>query len=102
MDLNKVKLSVGSPAIQKSAPPNWKNVCSFSVATGFTWTDHRDKKKNKLNSITSLPGANSADIIGQYMKKGSTNLHRRPLQTTSWDDKTAARNDTAQKSSPTT
>src|SRR5258708_13196565 len=90
MDLNKVQI-IGrltrDPELRTT--PSGKNVCSFSVATGFTWTDQSGQKKEQTEFHNVVAWGKLADIIGQYMKKGRQVYIEGRLQTTSWDDKTS-------------
>ncbi|OGE82502.1 MAG: hypothetical protein A3B10_00300 [Candidatus Doudnabacteria bacterium RIFCSPLOWO2_01_FULL_44_21] len=90
MDLNKVQI-IGrltrDPEIRTT--PNGANVASFSVATGFTWTDATGQKKEQTEFHNVVAWRKLADIIGQYLKKGSQVYIEGRLQTRSWDDKTS-------------
>jgi single-strand DNA-binding protein len=90
MDLNKVQIIgrlVRDPEVRTT--PSGKNVCSFSVATGFTWTDQSGQKKEQTEFHNVVAWGKLGDIIGQYMKKGRQVYIEGRLQTTSWDDKTS-------------
>ncbi|HEX9503442.1 MAG TPA: single-stranded DNA-binding protein [Patescibacteria group bacterium] len=90
MDLNKVQI-IGrltrDPELRTT--PSGKNVCSFSVATGFTWTDQSGQKKEQTEFHNVVAWGKLGDIINQYMKKGRQIYIEGRLQTTSWDDKTS-------------
>ena len=90
MDLNKVML-IGrltrDPEIRSTS--TGINVASFSVATGFTWTDQQGQKKEQTEFHNVVAWRKLADIIGQYLKKGSQVYLEGRLQTRSWDDKTS-------------
>ncbi len=90
MDLNKVQI-IGrltrDPEIRTT--PGGKNVCSFSVATGFSWTDQSGQKKEQTEFHNVVAWGKLGDIISQYMKKGRQIYIEGRLQTTSWDDKTS-------------
>lgn len=90
MDLNKVMI-IGrltrDPEIRTT--PNGANVAAFSVATGFTWTDQSGQKKEQTEFHNVVAWRKLADIIGQYLKKGSQVYIEGRLQTRSWDDKTS-------------
>ncbi len=90
MDLNKVMI-IGrltrDPEIRTT--PNGANVASFSVATGFTWTDQQGQKKEQTEFHNVVAWRKLADIIGQYLKKGAQVYIEGRLQTRSWDDKTS-------------
>src|SRR6185436_16653798 len=90
MDLNKVQI-IGrltrDPEVRTTT--TGKNVCSFSVATGFTWTDQSGQKKEQTEFHNVVAWGKLGDIIAQYMKKGRQIYIEGRLQTTSWDDKTS-------------
>src|SRR3954470_15354758 len=90
MDLNKVQI-IGrltrDPEVRTT--PSGKNVCSFSVATGFSWTDQSGQKKEQTEFHNVVAWGKLGDIIGQYMKKGRQIYIEGRLQTSSWDDKTS-------------
>ena len=72
MDLNKVML-IGrltrDPEIRTT--PNGANVASFSIATSFNWTDQSGQKKEQTEFHNVVAWRKLAEIIGQYVKKGS-------------------------------
>lgn len=86
MDLNKVMI-IGrltrDPEIRTT--PNGSNVASFSVATGFTWTDQQGQKKEQTEFHNVVAWRKLADIIGQYLKKGSQIYLEGRLSTRSWE-----------------
>ena len=90
MDLNKVMI-IGrltrDPEVRTT--PNGQNVAAFSVATGFTWTDQQGQKKEQTEFHNVVAWRKLADIVGQYLKKGSQVYIEGRLQTRSWDDKTS-------------
>ena len=91
MDLNKVMI-IGrltrDPEIRTT--PNGANVASFSVATSFTWNDQQSgQKKEQTEFHNVVAWRKLADIVGQYLKKGSQVYLEGRLQTRSWDDKTS-------------
>jgi single-strand DNA-binding protein len=90
MDLNKVMI-IGrltrDPEIRTT--PNGANVAAFSVATSFNWTDQSGQKKEQTEFHNVVAWRKLADIIGQYLKKGSQVYLEGRLQTRSWDDKTS-------------
>src|SRR3989344_3835589 len=90
MDLNKVML-IGrltrDPEIRTT--PTGQNVAAFSVATSFNWTDQSGQKKEQTEFHNVVAWRKLADIIGQYLKKGSQVYLEGRLQTRSWDDKTS-------------
>jgi len=90
MDLNKVML-IGrltrDPEVRTT--PTGQNVASFSIATSFNWTDQQGQKKEQTEFHNVIAWRKLADIIGQYLKKGSQVYIEGRLQTRSWDDKTS-------------
>ncbi|MBX4186957.1 MAG: single-stranded DNA-binding protein [Candidatus Doudnabacteria bacterium] len=90
MDLNKVQL-IGrltrDPEIRTT--PGGQNVAAFSIATSFNWTDQQGQKKEQTEFHNVIAWRKLADIIGQYLKKGSQVYIEGRLQTRSWDDKTS-------------
>ena len=69
--------------------PTGAQVCSFSVATSFNWTDQSGQKKEQTEFHNVVAWRKLAEIIGQYLKKGSQVYLEGRLQTRSWDDKTS-------------
>ena len=86
MDLNNVQL-IGrltrDPEVRTT--PTGKNVCSFSIATGFTWNDQQGQKKEQTEFHNIVAWGKLGDIIGQYMKKGRQIYIEGRLQTRSWE-----------------
>jgi single-strand DNA-binding protein len=87
MDLNKVQI-IGrltrDPEVRTT--PNGAQVASFSVATSFNWTDQSGQKKEQTEFHNVVAWRKLAEIIGQYVKKGSQIYIEGRLQTRSWDD----------------
>lgn len=88
MNLNKVML-IGNltrdPEIRTT--PTGQNVASFSVATSRKWTDKKDGQQKEQTEFHNLVAWRKlADIIGQYVKKGSKVYVEGYLQTRSWED----------------
>src|SRR5258705_11979605 len=65
------------------------NVASFSIATSFNWTDTAGQKKEQTEFHNIVAWRKLADIVSQYLKKGSQVYLEGRLQTRSWDDKTS-------------
>jgi single-strand DNA-binding protein len=93
MDLNKVMI-IGrltrDPEMRATA--NGANVVSFSVATGFTWTDQSGQKKEQTEFHNVVAWRKLADIVVQYLKKGSQVYIEGRLQTRSWDGQDGKKN----------
>jgi single-strand DNA-binding protein len=87
MDLNKVQI-IGrltrDPEVR--ATSTGTNVASFAVATSFNWTDQQGQKKEQTEFHNVVAWRKLAEIVGQYLKKGSQVYIEGRLQTRSWDD----------------
>lgn len=85
MNLNKAMI-IGNltrdPEIRTT--PSGQNVASFSVATSITWTDNAGQQQKKTEFHNIVAWRKLADIIGQYLKKGSKVYIEGRLQTTDW------------------
>ena len=88
MFLNKVML-IGNltrdPEL-RSLPSGIK-VCSFSLATNRVWKDKNGARQESADYHNVVVFGRQAEIVAQYMKKGSSILVEGRLQTRSWDDK---------------
>ena len=93
MDLNKVMI-IGrltrDPEMRTTGTGT--NVVSFSVATGFTWTDQSGQKKEQTEFHNVVAWRKLAEIINQYLKKGSQVYIEGRLQTRSWDGQDGKKN----------
>ena len=86
MDLNKVML-IGrltrDPEIRTT--PNGTNVASFSVATGFSWTDQQGQKKEQTEFHTIVAWTRLAEIVAEYLTKGKQAYVEGRLSTREWE-----------------
>lgn len=69
----------------KSLPSGVK-VASFSLATNRVWKDKNGAKQENVDYHNIVVFGRQAEIVGQYMKKGSSMLVEGRMQTRSWDD----------------
>lgn len=87
MNLNKVMI-IGNitrdPDVRTTG--GGQQVALFSVATNRTWTDTAGQKKEQVEFHSVVAWRKLAEIIGQYVKKGSKVFVEGRLQTRSWDD----------------
>jgi len=87
MNLNKVML-IGNltrdPELKTT--PAGDSVASFSVATNFTWKDKEGNKQERAEFHNIVAWRKLAEIIGQYLKKGSKIYIEGRLQTRNWED----------------
>lgn len=65
--------------------PGGQVVVNFSVATNSTWTDKDGNKQEKAEFHNIVAWRKLAEIIGQYLKKGSKVFIEGKLQTRSWE-----------------
>ena len=66
--------------------PSGVRVASFSVATNRVWKDKNGAKQENTDYHNVVVFGRQAEIVGQYMKKGSSILVEGRMQTRSWDD----------------
>lgn len=69
------------------ALPSGINVCSFSIATNRFFTQNGEKKE-ETEFHNCVAFGKTADVVAQYVKKGSELYVQGRLSTKSWDDKT--------------
>jgi len=92
MDLNKVMLIgnvVRDPEMRTT--PTGQQVVSFAIATNLVWTDKNGQKQKKAEFHNVVAWRKLAEIIGQYVKKGSKVYLEGRLETRSWDDQNAVK-----------
>jgi len=86
MDLNKAML-IGNVTQdpESRTTPQGQNVCSFSVATNFSWTDQSGQKQSRAEFHNIVAWRKLADICSQYLKKGKKVYIEGRLQTRNWE-----------------
>jgi single-strand DNA-binding protein len=67
----------------KSLPSGIK-VSSFSVATNRVWKDKNGAKQESVDYHNIVVFGKQAEIVSQYLKKGSSILVEGRMQTRSW------------------
>ena len=86
MDLNKVML-IGNmtqdPEVRTT--PNGISVTSFGLATNLVWTDQSGQKQERAEFHNIVAWRKLAEIIGQYLHKGSKIYIEGRLQTREWE-----------------
>ena len=86
MDLNKVML-IGrltqDPEIKQL--PSGQAVCSTSIATGRKWKNQAGEMQEKTEFNNVVFWRRLAEIVGQYLKKGSKVYVEGHLETRSWE-----------------
>lgn len=85
MNLNKVMI-IGNLTRdpEMRATPNGAQVASFSIATSQVWTDQNGQKQERTEFHNIVAWRKLAEIIGQYLKKGSKAYVEGRLQTRDW------------------
>ncbi|MFA5188159.1 MAG: single-stranded DNA-binding protein [Patescibacteria group bacterium] len=85
MNLNKAMI-IGNltrdPEVRTT--PSGVSVASFGVATNFVWKDANGQKQEKAEFHNIVAWRKLADIIGQYLKKGSKVYIEGRMQTRDW------------------
>ncbi len=64
--------------------PSGKSVASFSVATNRQWTDAAGQKQKQVEYHNIVAWARTAEIVSQYLKKGSQVYVEGHIQTREW------------------
>lgn len=86
MYLNKVQLYgnlTRDPEMR--ALPSGQQVANFSIATNRTYKDKDGQKKEQVEYHNVVAFGRTAEVIGQYMKKGRPLFVEGRLQTRSWE-----------------
>jgi single-strand DNA-binding protein len=67
--------------------PSGAAVASFSLATDLVWKDQEGNQKQQTDWHRVVAWRKLAEIVGNYLKKGSLVYIEGRLQTRSWNDK---------------
>ncbi len=67
--------------------PSGQKVCSFSVATNRSWKSPSGEKQEAVDYHNIACFGKQAEIVAQWMKKGSQIYVEGRMTTRSWDDK---------------
>lgn len=70
---------------EMKALPSGIKVTNFSVATNRTWKDKNGAKQESTDFHNVVVFGRQAEIVQQYMKKGSSIYIEGRMQTRSWD-----------------
>jgi len=86
MNLNQVTL-IGrlTRDPEQKALPNGTAVVNFSIATSRTWKDKDGEKKEETEFHNCVAFGRTAEVIGQYLKKGQLANVVGRLQTRKWE-----------------
>ena len=74
------------------ALPNGTRVASFSLATNRVWKDKNGAKQESVDYHNIVVFSKTAELVGQYLKKGQSALVEGRMQTRSWDDASGKKN----------
>ncbi|MEK7508093.1 MAG: single-stranded DNA-binding protein [Patescibacteria group bacterium] len=88
MNLNKVFIIgrlTADPQVRQT--PSGQSVSSLGVATNRTWTDKAGVKQEQTEFHNVVVWGRQAEIVGQFLTKGSMIFIEGRLQTRSWQDK---------------
>ena len=66
--------------------PSGSQVSEFGMATNRVWKDKNGAKQEAVDYHNIVFFGRQAEIVGQYVKKGSSILVEGRMQTRSWDD----------------
>lgn len=93
MNLNKAMI-IGNvtrdPEVKTT--PNGATVASFSIATNFVWKDQAGAKQERVEYHNIVAWRKLAEIIGQYVHKGSKLYIEGRLQTRDWEGQDGKKN----------
>ena len=87
MNLNKVFIFgnlTRDPELRQT--PGGQAVCAFAVATNRVFKDKSGQKQEQVEFHNVVAWGRQAEIINQYLRKGSSILVEGRLQTRSWQD----------------
>jgi single-strand DNA-binding protein len=71
--------------------PNGAAVANFSIATTERYVDKSGKRQEKTEWHKIVCWNRTAEIVGEYLKKGSRVALEGKLQTSEWEDKAGAK-----------
>ncbi len=92
MNLNKVFLIgnlTADPELRTT--PSGQSVMEIRVATNRTWTDKSGKRQDQPEFHSVIIWGRQAEIVKQFLTKGSSIFIEGRLQTRNWDDKQGTR-----------
>ena len=92
MNLNKVFI-IGNltrdPELRQT--PTGQAVCSFGLATNRMYTDQAGQKQQQTEFHNVVAWGKQAELVNQYLQKGSLALIEGRIQTRSWQDPQGAK-----------
>src|SRR3990167_8118865 len=88
MNLNKAFIMgtlTRAPELRQT--PSGQAVCSFGVATNRFYTDKTGQKQKQAEFHNVVAWGKQAEIVNQYLKKGSLIFVEGRIQTRTWQDR---------------
>lgn len=88
MNLNKVYLIgrlTGDPQLRTT--PSGQSVTTLSIATNRVWTNKAGEKQEDVQFHNVVVWGRQAEIVNQFLKKGSLAMVEGRIQNRSWQDK---------------
>lgn len=88
MNLNKVFIAgrlTADPELRTT--PGGAHVVSFSVATNRVWTDRNNARREETEFHNIVAWGKQAEVVSQFLRKGSLILVEGRLQTRAWEGK---------------
>lgn len=67
--------------------PKGSAICSLSLAVNRQWKDDSGQKKEEVSFIDCTAFGKTAEVLGQYVKKGNPVLVQGRLKQETWQDK---------------
>ena len=71
--------------IEMKQTPNWQNVVSTSIATNENYTDKEGNKQQKVEFHNIVAWGKTAELMNNYLGKGSKIYAEWKLQTRNWE-----------------
>ena len=71
--------------------PSGTPVAKFSLATNERYKDKNGQRQDRTEGHNLVAWQRTAEIVGEYVKKGSKVYIEGSLRTSSWDDKSTGR-----------
>lgn len=68
--------------------PKGAAVCDISIAVNRKWKDESGKANEEVTYVEITAWGKTAELVSQYLKKGSSACFEGRLQQETWDDKT--------------
>ena len=87
MNINTVHVCGNLTRDPESKAVGQSTVCKFSIAINRTWKDANGEKKEEVTFVDCEAWGKTAELIGQYLTKGSECYVQGRLKLDQWDDK---------------